>query len=207
MYVRPHLNFCDVLYHTPKFCNMSNSSFRILSKGFNIRLRCHFLVPGKAAAPIRFMMNLGREVFLTEDGFIGLCNFLKYKMLSLLHILKHQFLIPRYHLFGTRNDVHSIKCRTNYFNPHSINIWNEIGPTLRKAPSSSILKSNILKLNRQEKKNVLNIHDPKGIKRLFQLRVGLSPLRHKKRQNIKDILCDICPCKMSVIFTLEQELT
>ena len=29
MYVRPHLNFCDVIYHTPKICNMFDSSFRL----------------------------------------------------------------------------------------------------------------------------------------------------------------------------------
>ena len=27
MYVRPHLDFCDVIYHTPKICNMFDSSF------------------------------------------------------------------------------------------------------------------------------------------------------------------------------------
>ena len=29
MYVRPHLDFCDVIYHTPKICNMFGSSFRL----------------------------------------------------------------------------------------------------------------------------------------------------------------------------------
>ena len=48
-------------------------------------------------------------------------------------------------------------------------------------------------------KNVFNIHDPEGTKRLFQLRVGLSPLRyHKKRHNFKDSPSDTCICGMSV---------
>ena len=46
-------------------------------------------------------------------------------------------------------------------------------------------------------KNVFNIHDPEGTKRLFQLRVGLSPLRyHKKR--FKHSPSDTCICGMSV---------
>ena len=101
---------------------------------------------------------------------------------------------PRNHLYGTRseNDLDSIKCRTNsYLNsfyPHTVKMWNEIGPALRQAPSLIIFKSNTLKLIRPERKNVFNIHDPKGMKRLFQLRVGLSPLRdHKKRYNFKDL--------------------
>ena len=85
------------------------------------------------------------------------------------------------------------------FYPHTVKIWNEIGPALRLAPSLIIFKSNTLKLIRPEKRNVFNIHDPKGMKRLFQLSVGLSPLRdHKKRHNFKDALSDICPCEMSI---------
>lgn len=71
------------------------------------------------------------------------------------------------------------------------------GPTLRQAPSLSIFKSNILKLIRPQKKNVFNIHDPKGVRRLFQLRVGLSPLKHhKKRHNFKDTPTGTCRCQM-----------
>ena len=56
-----------------------------------------------------------------------------------------------------------------------------------------------LKLIRPPKKNVFNIHDPKNMKRLFQLRVGLNPLRHhKKRHNFKDTMSDICRCEMSI---------
>ena len=50
---------------------------------------------------------------------------------------------------------------------------------------------------RPPKKSIFNIHDPKGIKRLFQLRVGLSPLReHKFRKNFKDTPTDKCIRKM-----------
>ena len=112
---------------------------------------------------------------------------------------------PRNHLYGIRSEnyLHSIKCRTNsYLNsfyPHTVKIWNELGPSLRQAPSLIIFKSNNLKLIRPEMKNVFNILDPKGMKKLFQLRVGLSPLRHhKKRHNFKDTLSDICPCEMSI---------
>ena len=48
------------------------------------------------------------------------------------------------------------------------------------------------------KKSIFNIHDPTGVKRLFQLRVGLSPLRHhKKKYNFRDTPTDICRCKAS----------
>ena len=84
----------------------------------------------------------------------------------------------------------------NSFYPHSVKIWNVIGPELRQAPSLSIFKSKILKLIRPLKNTMYDIHDPKGVKRLFQLRVGLSSLKnHKKRHNFKDTLSDVCRCQ------------
>ena len=45
-------------------------------------------------------------------------------------------------------------------------------------------------------KTTFGIHNPSGIRNLFQLRVGLSELRsHKKRHNSLDTPSDICLCK------------
>ena len=83
----------------------------------------------------------------------------------------------------------------NSFYPHSVKIWNAIGPEYRQVPSLGIFKSKILKLIRPHKKPLYDIHDPKGVKILFQLRVGLSPLKdHKKRHNFKDTSFAICRC-------------
>ena len=49
------------------------------------------------------------------------------------------------------------------------------------------------------KKGLFNIHDPNGIKWIFQLRVGLSPLKtHKKSHGFKDIQDDVCNCLLNV---------
>ena len=57
----------------------------------------------------------------------------------------------------------------------------------------STSKSNILKILRPPKKKIFDIHDPKGIKILFQLRVGLSPLReHRRLHNFLDTPSDTC---------------
>ena len=75
-------------------------------------------------------------------------------------------------------------------------IWNNIGPELRQSASLSIFKSNALKLVRFQKKSIFNIHDPFSIRRLFQLRVGLSPLRYHKR-GFKDTPTVLCSCNSS----------
>ena len=43
--------------------------------------------------------------------------------------------------------------------------------------------------------DIFNIHNPDGMKRIFQLRVGLSPLKaHKKSHNFGDTENDACLC-------------
>ena len=59
----------------------------------------------------------------------------------------------------------------------------------------SIFKKRILELVRPPKRETFNISDRQGLKRLFQLRVGLSPLKsHKHNHNFNDIINDTCSC-------------
>ena len=210
MYVRPHLDFCDVIYHTPKILNLFDSSFRLNSWMDQIeRVQYHaaLAVTGtwKGTSTNKIYDELGWESLSDRRWFRRLVQFFKIQNGLTPEYLKTPVPPLRNHLFGTRsgNDLHNINCRTNLFMnsfyPHSVKIWNEIGPDLRQAPSLNVFKSKILKLIRPPKKIVFNIYDPKGMKRLFQLRVGLSPLRHhKKRHNFKDTPCDTCACEMSI---------
>ena len=46
------------------------------------------------------------------------------------------------------------------------------------------------------KRNIFKIHNPNGIRWIFQLRVGLSPLKsHKKHHNLQDTPDDECVCR------------
>ena len=57
--------------------------------------------------------------------------------------------------------------------------YNKLDADLRQSDSLSTFKSNLLTIHLPKRK-IFNIHDPKGVKRLFQLQVGLSPLRFNK---------------------------
>ena len=60
--------------------------------------------------------------------------------------------------------------------------------------SISVFERLFLKLYHPEKKSLYNIHDD-GIKWIFQLRVGLSPLKsHKKTHHFLDTPYDTCSC-------------
>ena len=85
------------------------------------------------------------------------------------------------HHMGTRsNNIPLIKSNRNYFKnsffPKSISAWNILDSTLKEKEPLGSLKCGILDIIRPKKKSIFGIHDPVGVKWLFQLRVGLSPL-------------------------------
>ena len=83
----------------------------------------------------------------------------------------------------------------NSFFPDSIKIWNSIGIDFSQVNSYPIFKKNISNLIRPNVRSIFGIYDPIGLKFLYQLRVGLSPLKyHKKRLNFQDTPDDLCDC-------------
>ena len=67
-------------------------------------------------------------------------------------------------------------------------------------PSYNVFKTHLLAFFRPKKRSIFNIHDPKGVRFLFQLRLGLSPLRsHKMRHHFDDTRSDSCHlCNLGV---------
>ena len=89
------------------------------------------------------------------------------------------------HGSNNRNVYHNIFCNTtrymNSFFPDAVKLWNNIGDDFHSCNSIEIFKKNITNLIRPPSKPIYSVHDPIGVKYVFQLRVGLSPLRsHKK---------------------------
>ena len=71
MYVRPYLDFRDVIYHTPKICNMFDSSFRLsnlMDLIERVQYQASFAVSGtwKGTSTDKVYDELGRERFFTE---------------------------------------------------------------------------------------------------------------------------------------------
>ena len=75
--------------------------------------------------------------------------------------------------------------------------WNTFISHFEYFPTYSRLKKYMIGCHRPEAKSVFDIHDPTGLRYLFQLRLGLSPLRsHKKRYGFADTPSDICLCRL-----------
>ena len=115
--------------------------------------------------------------------------------------LKEPIPDPLLHLFGPRstNVLPSILCRNQRFKdsfyPDAIEKWNDIGVEFRSIEKLSDFKTAYLNLIRPPRKDIFNIHNPDGIKRIYQLRVGLSPLlSHKNKHKFKDTPSPSCSC-------------
>ena len=80
-------------------------------------------------------------------------------------------------------------------------MWNVLGPEMRGSESLAVFKRNLLKVYRPPKKCLFNVYDV-GIKWIFQLRVGLSPLRsHKRAHGFDDTPNEICDCYLKTAET------
>ena len=87
----------------------------------------------------------------------------------------------------------------NSFFPSTIIEWNKLDPGLRKAESLSLFKTNILKFIRPSPNSVYNCHNPKGLKFITRLRLGLSHLReHKFKHNFQDTINPLCICGLDL---------
>ena len=77
----------------------------------------------------------------------------------------------------------------NSFFPSAIIEWNKLDVKSKNSESIKTLKKKILSFIRPSRNSTFNCHNPKGIKLLSRLRLGLSHLReHKFKYKFKPIL-------------------
>ena len=104
-----------------------------------------------------------------------------------------------------RTTFHAIICKSNrYINsffPDAIASWNifmEIS-NYKDVLSIGVLKQDNISLIRPEYKLCFKIHDPAGIRYLFQLRVSLSRLKgHKFHHKFIDTPSGACHCNRDI---------
>ena len=85
------------------------------------------------------------------------------------------------------------------FFPDATTSWNNITTHFQNAPTFNTLKNHIISLVRPKSKSIFGVHNPLGLRYLFQWRVNLSPLRsHKKHHNFIDTPSDVCHCNQGI---------
>ena len=206
MHVRSHLDYCDFIFHLPSLNTETSDDVNmnyLMGSIESIQYQAALAVTGawKGTSRKKIYEQLGWESLHNRRELHRMTQF--YKIMNDLTppYLKEPIPTPRCHLFGPRstNVLPSIFCRNdrykNSFFPDAIEKWNNLGVEIRSTVKLSDFKSLLTKLIRPPKKDIFCLHNPDGIKRIYQLRAGLSPLKaHKKAHNFQDTTSDICLC-------------
>ena len=205
LYVRPHLDYGDVIYHVPaKICAFTQNI--TLS---NMMEKLESVQYSAALAVTRTWRGTSREKLYTELGWEPL-NLRRWSRRLTLFYKFMNDLTPAYTMnpippfqqsqYSLRNQdvVGRIGARTEQFQsafyPHCLSEWNKLDPEIRTAPSVAVFKSKLLSKIRSPAQSVFGIHDPKGLSYITQLRVGLSALNfHKFKHNFRDTINPMCP--------------
>ena len=205
LHVRPHLDYGDVIYHTPaKLCEFSHNEILISSmeKLESVQYSAALAVTGTWRGTSR--ANLYAELGWESLNLRRWCRRLTL-LYKILNNLTPSYMIEpipplRQSNYTLRNPdvIGRIMARTEKFKssfyPSCLTEWNELDPEIRLAPSVTVFKKKLLSIIRPPAKSVFGIHDPMGLSHLTQLRVGLSKLNfHKFRHDFKDTVNPMCP--------------
>ena len=181
-FVRPHLDYGDILYD-----QAFNNSFhdRLESIQYNACLAITGAIRGTSRE--KLYQELGLEPLRLRRWYRKLCLF--YKVFKNEHPQYLFHLIPVRHSSHTSRNVLSISFLSvkhsffkNSFFPSTISEWNKLDPAIRNSESLSIFRKNILHFIRPAPNSIYNCHNPKGVKLITRLRLGLSHLREHKFQ-------------------------
>ena len=203
LFTRPHFDYGDVIYHIPSNTSLHNALHPQMETIERVQYQAALAITGA-------WQGSNRNKLYEELGWESLSD--RRWCRRLLQIYKiYNHLTPTYlrdnlpplrqFLYGNNNSniLHNIICKTkrymNSFFPDSVNIWNNIFSDFQKYGTIEAFKKQITTLIRPMPKSIFGIHDPTGLKHLFQLRLGLSLLKYdKKRHNFVDTPNDLCDC-------------
>ena len=202
-FIRPHLDYCDVIYHVPARNNMGQVLTSTMEEVERLQYKSALVVTGT-------WKGTNRTKLYEELGWESLSDRRRSRRILLLHRIVNRnapsYLIDALNVrdINPNEAPPRLRCPARYdatdrykhsFFPDAIANWNNIMQHFTKMPSLTNLKTHLNVLFRPMKKCIFGIHDPLGIRYIFQLRVGLSPLNsHKKRHGFVDTPSDCCSC-------------
>ena len=210
--VRSHLDYCDVVYHIPSIIHqppLGKTLNSLMEKVERIQYQAALAITGawQGSSRSKIYDELGWETLSDRSNYRRVLQIHKILNNNTLSYLKEK--LPPYcrEMFSgnIRNTFHAIRCKSyrymNSFFPDAVASWNLFMEIFNHnvVPSLDLLKQDIISLIRPESKSFFNVHDPTGLRYLFQLRLRLSPLNgHKYCHNFIDTPSGTCQCNQGI---------
>ena len=197
-FIRPHLDYDDIIYD--QAYNLSfHQKLELIQ--YNAALALTGAIRGSSTE--KLYQELGLESLQLRRWYRKLCFYKIYNKQAPGYLTE---LIPtRNEAYQTRHlaNIPSLSFKHNFFKntffPSTILEWNKLDPSLRNSTSYNVFKNSILKFIRPSPNKIFRCHNPKGIKLLTRLRLGLSHLReHKFKHSFQDTLNPLCSCGVDI---------
>ena len=175
-FIRAYLDYGDIIYDQaykvsfpPKIKSIQNNAALPLSGAI------------RSSSREKLYQEVGLESLQLRRWYRKLCCFYKiYNKQSPGYLTE---LIPtRNEAYQTRQltNISSLSFKHNFFKnaffPSAILEWNKLDPSLRNSANYNVFKNSILKFIRPFPNEIFQCHNPKGIKLVTRLRLGLSHL-------------------------------
>ena len=183
LYVRPHLDYGDVIYH--------NQRTDLMNLVEQVQYKAALIVSGcwQGTNREKLYEELGWEYLSQRRWCRRMTMFYK-----ILNGMAPSYLLDNITEYGSsnvslrRNAIRPPLSRTgrydNSFFPFCINNWNNLDNSIKSSPSLSIFKTNLNKFVRPKGNTFFSIRDSFGIKLLTKIRVCFSDLRdHRFNHN------------------------
>ena len=211
LYVRPHLDYADVVYHTASPANERTPIFRqetnidILKEVEKIQYKAARVVTGAWYGTKRSKLyeNLGWESLEDRRTMRKLCilhETIENKFPRYLSAIvdEHQHTSERVRSTRTLIPYPSNRCLGQSFFPSTISDWNNLRLEERMVRSRSKFKRILLNKIRPKRHSYYGLMNNDKVKYLTMLRMGLSPLKgHKYNHEFTEELrtgpnCVVC---------------
>ena len=206
-FIRPHLDYGDIIYD-----QTFNMSFQ--QKMETIQYNAALAITGaiRGYSREKLYQELGLETPQQQRWYRKLCCF--YKILTSQSPKYLYSIIPIHNMsYRTRqcNKIPAMNVKHDFFKntffSSTIMEWNKLDWEIKSSESIATFKKRILSFIRPSANSKSNCHNPRGIKLLSQLRLGLSHLReHKFKHNFQDSLDPFCSCGKGEVETISHYL-
>ena len=207
-FVRPHLDYGDIIYDNSSNVSLSQM---IESIQYNAALAITGTIRGSSRE--KLYQELGLESLHDRRWHRKLCFYYQIRHNICPSYLTELLPIEKSTCYNFRSNdslmfpyIRTKQFKSTFF-PSCIFNWNQLNPDIKNSSSLEIFKRALLKFIRPKAANVYKIHHPRGLKLLTRLRLGLSHLsEHKFRHNFNDTIDPFCLCGTNSVETNEHFL-
>lgn len=202
LYVRPHLDYGDIIYHRDDPGMQLNFTRRLEQTQYSAALA----VTGawRGTSRNRLYDELGWETLYHRRWYRRLCHFFKLVGSHSPEYLFSEIPPERQILYNLRNPrvydqniVRTVRFSNTYFQS-TLHEWNLLDDEIKNSRSISEFKQKLLQIIKPVTNSMYNISDIDGVRYLTKIRLKFSALNEHKFRHRFDCINPCCACGEAV---------